>query len=426
MIKRVTLITIVVALIAFIILLYWSVSSTDEVYSRTTLIDFETMEEIDFRDYDSILVSASTSYKADKIKKLFQGEQYREAWAAQVKIPIVFLDTLKGGMTITKEGGGNQTHSLKLKDSSGVTYTLRSVNKDAKKLIPKFLKTLGLQNIVTDGISAQHPYAALLVAKLADRANVLNTHPKMVFVPKHDQLGKYTSEYGNRLYLFEYESEGDVNWTNIETVTEILDTDDLQELKQEIGDSLIIDQRALVRSRLFDLLIGDWDRHTKQWGWAINKTDSAYVALPIAADRDNAFFNIQGIVPSFLSNKHVVRELRPFKKDIDYLEGLVYPFDRYFLLETDKELFVEEAKKLQQLLSDEFLNDALKVWPKNIADLDGQEIISKMKERRDDMVEYAIKFNAIIKKQGPVNEALKGSEDLELGPDLKGCFNCTR
>ena len=422
--KKTIIVSLIVTLTVFVLLLYWSTSSTDKIYTKSIIYNIDNLETTNFRDYDSIELSPSDLYVADEIKKLFQGEQYRAAWSAKVKVPIVFLDTLKGGMTVKEEGGGKQTHSLEMKGADGITYTLRSVNKDAKALIPDFLKTLNLENIVVDGISAQHPHAATLAAELARSAQVLHTNPQMYFVPKQKRLGSFNDDFGNRLYLLEYETKSDVNYTPLESIIKIIDTDNLQELKQKLRDSLHIDESALVRSRLFDFLIGDWDRHTKQWAWAIQKTEHSYIAIPIAGDRDNAFFNLEGLIPTILANKHVVKELRPFEEDIDYLEGLVYPFDRYFLSQTTENIFIEEAEHLQNLLKDNVIESALEIWPKNVRVLDGDEIIRKIKERRNDLKNYAIQFYTIIQKQGTVTEPLKGSEDLDLSENLVNCFEC--
>ena len=246
----------------------------------------------------------------------------------------------------------------------------------------------------------------------------------MYFVPKQKRLGSFNDDFGNRLYLLEYETKSDVNYTPLESIIKIIDTDNLQELKQKLRDSLHVDESALVRSRLFDFLIGDWDRHTKQWAWAIQKTEHSYIAIPIAGDRDNAFFNLEGLIPTILANKHVVKELRPFEEDIDYLEGLVYPFDRYFLSQTTENIFIEEAEHLQNLLKDNVIESALEIWPKNVRALDGDEIIRKIKERRNDLKNYAIQFYTIIQKQGTVTEPLKGSEDLDLSENLVNCFEC--
>ena len=421
--KRILYFFIILLIIA-LGLLYWSTSSTDQVFKKSELINIKNINSVDFKTKDSVLIAASSLFKADEVKKLMQGEQYRKAWSTPVKVPVMYLDTLFGGVTIEKEGGGKQTHSLKLKTKNDIELTLRSVNKDPEALIPEFAKTLGLENIVVDGISAQHPYAAILVAKLAEHAKVHHTNPKLVFVPKQNALKHYNDKYGNRLFLLEYETESKTNWTKENNVVEILDTEDLQELKLEQKEQLTVDKKALIRVRLFDLLIGDWDRHTKQWGWIVKQENEALKAIPIAGDRDNAFFSVDGVLPTILSDKNVVPELRPFTSEIDFMPGLVYPFDQYFLIKTSEELFVEQAKQLQQLLTDEVLEQSLSVWPKQIAEIDGEEIISKIKSRRNHLIEYAKQFKAEIDKKGLVNQPLKGSEDINLPEKLLQCFEC--
>ncbi|WP_037320037.1 hypothetical protein [Salegentibacter sp. Hel_I_6] len=416
---------IFILLVGFIALVYFSLASTDKEFETASIEDFEDLESIDFQEYDSVLVAASSLYKTNPLKNIMQGENYREAWATPVKIPVLFLDTLYGGMEIIKEGGGTQTHSLRLKDKDGYLYSLRSVNKDPSTHVPEFARKLGLQNIVIDAISASHPYGAILTASLSEKAGVLHTHPKVVFVPEQEFLGdKYNDKYANRLFLLEYETEGKKNWTKYDYVDEIIDTKHLQELKDKHPEKVSIDKNALVRARLFDMLIGDWDRHAKQWGWVIQENDDTFKAIPVAGDRDNAFFKLGGVIPGIISNENIEPEVRPFEKEIDYLPGLVYPNDVYFLTETPIEIFTTEAKKLQELMSDEAIADAFKIWPKEIYELDGKEIAEKIKSRRENLVEYAKEFHRIITEKKLLNEPLKGSEDIEISPELIRCFEC--
>lgn len=421
--KKILLI-IGIILVVFIVLIYISVSGPAEELKTYEIEGIENLTDIDFKEHDSILIAASTLYKGNVLKKLMQGGNYRNAWSTPIKVPVVFLDTLKGGMKIVKEGGGKQTHSLRLKTKKEAIYTLRSINKDPKPLVPEFAHTLGMENIVIDGISAQHPYAAVVVAALADEIDVLHTHPQIVFVPEQSALDEYNDKYGNRLYLLEYETKGKKNWTTFKDVDEIMDTDNLQKLKMKHGDKVSVDKRALVRARLFDLLIGDWDRHAKQWGWVVQKNDDYYKAIPLPADRDNAFFNISGLVPTIISNQNITPELRPFQKEIDYLPGLVMPFDVYFLQSVPLEMFIEEAKYIQQHLTNEAVDKALKVWPATFYDLDGKEIAAKIKIRRNDLTDYAKRFKEVLDTKELLQEPLKGSEDVELSDGLIECFDC--
>ncbi|RXJ45821.1 hypothetical protein [Gelidibacter gilvus] len=417
-------ITIGAVLVLFIILLYWSLNSTPKNYGTSTIVNLDNVNTINFKDYDSLTISASTLYEASDLKKMMQGEHYRDAWATPVKVPVVFLDTLLGGLTIVKEGGGNQTKSLKLQDSIGNKYALRSINKTPAPLIPEFAKTLGLENIIIDGISAQHPYAATVVALLADAAHILHTSPKVYFIPKQEALEEYNEDYGNKLFLFEHETESKTNWTTIKNVSTIIETDDLQELKLKRGDTLKIDEHALVRARLFDLVIGDWDRHAKQWGWVIKEEENGQVAIPLPADRDNAFFNIGGIVPNIIASKNVTPEMRPFQKDIDYLPGLIQDFDVYFLKSTPEYVFVEEAQQLQKLLTDQVIENAVRQWPAQIYKLDGLEIENKLKSRRDELQTYAKEFQRLLVEKPYPTSPLKGSEDVKFNGHYLNCFEC--
>ncbi|MDX1719502.1 MAG: hypothetical protein R3353_05035 [Salegentibacter mishustinae] len=414
-----------ILLIGFIGLIYFSVSSTDKEFETVTIQEFDDLESIDFRRHDSVEVAASSLYKANELKDIMQGENYREAWTTPVKVPVLFLDSLYGGVEIVKEGGGTQTHSLRLKDKNGFLYSLRSVNKDPSTHVPEFARSLGLENIVIDAISASHPYGAILAASLSEKAEVLHTHPKVVFVPKQEFLGKpYNEKYGNRLFLLEYETEGEENWTDYKNVYKILDTKNLQELKEEDPAQVSIDKNAFVRARLFDMLIGDWDRHAKQWGWVVQKEGENFKAIPLAGDRDNAFFNLGGVIPEIIANKNIEPEVRPFEKEIKHMPGLVYPNDVYFLTNTPVEIFTAEAKNLQDLLTDDAITDAFKVWPKNIAEQNSKEITEKIKSRRDNLVEYAKEFHRIINERELLNKPLKGSEDIKISPQLMKCFEC--
>ena len=415
---------VVILLLAFLVLVYISVSGNRD-FETAVIVDIDDVENIDFRDHDSVLVAASTLYRGNILKQTMQGKNYREAWTTPVRVPVVFLDTLKGGMQIVKEGGGSQTHSLRIKGRDGILYSLRSINKDPESHVPEFAKTLGLENIVIDGISAQHPYGAVAAASLSEIAGVLHTHPRPMFIPKQKVLEDHNEKYGDRLFLLEYETQGDVNFTPYENVVKIIETDDLQELKMEMGDRLIIDRSALVRARLFDLLIGDWDRHAKQWGWALQESIEGYKAIPLPGDRDNAFFKIDGVIPAIVSNKNVEPLVRPFEKEIDYLPGLVYPFDVYFLRGTPEEIYIKEATGLQQIFSEGNIREALqRAWPKALYDLNGEEIISKMMQRKNDLVDYAIEFRNIIEAKESLTTPLKGSEDIIFSPRQLECFDC--
>ena len=424
--KKLTYI-VVILIILFFVIVYISVNSNTKKNEVSVLVNIDNVDTFNFKNHDSVFVAASYLYQANELKTIMQGEHYRKAWATPIKAPIVFLDTLGGGSEIIDVGGGKQTKSLKLKSKNGFIYTLRSINKNPDPLIPDFLKTLGLDDIIVDGISAQHPYAAIPIAYLSKALGLLHTHPKVVFLPKQRVLGKYNNQFGNKIFLLEYEIKGKQNWTHYKNVNDIIDTDHLIEFKNIKNNRLKIDKELLIKQRLFDLIIGDWDRHAKQWGWAITNIENQLTAIPIATDRDNAFFDAEGIIPSIISQPLLVKEMRSFKKEIDYMPGLVQPFDRYFLIHTDVDIFTKQAKLLKSQLTDDIIEHAINTWPKKIKDIDGETIKNKIKCRRSDILDYAIMFKNTIDDEGFFEDwPLKGCEDLKIDDDLKKCFDCVQ
>ncbi|UWX54621.1 hypothetical protein NYZ99_17385 [Maribacter litopenaei] len=125
-----------IIILIFVLFTYISIFSTNKEKSISVVQNKEDLKSNDFFHYDSVLVAPSTLYEANAIKNIIQGEQYRRAWSTPIPFKVLNLDTLLGGMKILKEGGGQQTHSLKLESEEGFIYSLRSINKDPEPLVP--------------------------------------------------------------------------------------------------------------------------------------------------------------------------------------------------------------------------------------------------------------------------------------------------
>lgn len=422
-VKRIAFSILSVAVL-MVLLVYIKIVNENIENNVCEIQNISNLDSINFRKFNSVKLSASNAYKSDGFKNFLQGKNYRAAWETVVDVPILYLDTLYGGVKVIKQGGGQQTKSLRLANDEGLILTLRSINKNPKPLVPDAIEKLGLSNMVTDGISGQHPYAAIVVSKLADATGVLHTNPNVVYVPKQPTLGeKYNFSYGNKIYLLEYENKGNVNWSKFEDVEMILDNDGLQKRNTSAFGSIKIDKAQLIRSRLFDIVIGDWDRHAKQWGWLLQKKDTTYSAIPFPMDRDNAFFNVEGVLPSLISNKNITPHLQSFSSDIEFM-GLVYDFDIYYLQGTTQKDFITEAKKIQNLLTDKKIEDAFKVWNKDLYQQDAKRLIKTIKKRRNNLLETAKEFKRVLDNRPLLKKPLRGSDIEDTALSSIKCFEC--
>src|SRR5690606_19025480 len=121
------------------------------------------------------------------------------------------------------------------------------------------------ENIVQDGIASSHPYGALVIPPLARAAGIPTSHPSVVYVPPQDALGIYNTDIGNRVFLFEERAGGNMSgFADFDGADESVSTEDLLEYIAE-SPRHVVDQQAVLRARLFDIWIGDWDRHDDQW-----------------------------------------------------------------------------------------------------------------------------------------------------------------
>jgi hypothetical protein len=82
--------------------------------------------------------------------------------------------------------------------------------------------------------------------------------------------------------------------------TAILSTGDLW--KRFLAGEARVHDRALLRARLFDLWIEDWDRHNRQWRWLQRGEGAPFEPLP--EDRDQAFSRFGGLLLSIARATH--------------------------------------------------------------------------------------------------------------------------
>src|SRR6202008_643597 len=70
-----------------------------------------------------------SKFSTSRSRMTWMGSNYREEWNTPIKVPLLNLAKEKGGLTPVKRGGGKQTKSLRLEDSQGRQYTIRSIQK---------------------------------------------------------------------------------------------------------------------------------------------------------------------------------------------------------------------------------------------------------------------------------------------------------
>ncbi len=366
---------------------------------------------------DSITVSVVSRY--DSVsglhRKIF-GENYRKEWAANTRLPVIKISEIMGGLVPTELGGGHQSRSLRLKDSSGKEWVLRSVNKYSEGLAPEVVKGSIYEKWVDDNFSAQHPYSALIVPLLAEAVKVPHTNPVIGLVAPDKTLGKFEKEFAGTICLLE-EREPLGESDNTPKMLAELDEDNDHRL----------DSGAFLRARLLDLLIADWGRHEDQWRWVDTKKGDGKDYLVIPRDRDQVFYVNEGILPKAASSISLLSFLEGFNSSYKdpsafFINGR--KLNQQFLNQYSYEEWMQITREFISALPDSVLKNAVKLLPLSSYELKGELIFSKLQGRRDNLLNamdtyYRFLFNII-----DIRTSDK-AERVEINENANGAIHLT-
>jgi len=359
------------------------------------------LSDIDYSDSTISAYPNGEKFQASNFKRVFFGDNYREEWMIPVEVPV-FDFRKKGGLEIVQKGGNGQTKSLRLENDKKQQWVLRSLDKDPSKVIPEAVKMQLAVDVVQDQMSASLPWAALSVPRLADAAGIYHTNPEIVYLTKDPRLGPYMDDVWEGLYLFEERPNG--NRKDVESFgrsKDIIGTPDMLDAFTDDHENQM-DQVHLLKSRLFDVYIGDWDRHEDQWRWAGFKDGNETLYRAVPRDRDQTFFLSEGFFPWISSRKFALRITQGFDYEIKDMGGLVSQgrwLDRRFLSDLSKEEWFEIASQMQAGLTDETLTAAINDMPPQIAEIRGDITLNKLKTRRDKLPAFAEEYYSIISKK---------------------------
>lgn len=364
---------------------------------------------------DSALVTVGRHYRKSGFHNLFFGKHYRELWATPVKLPVIDLNRAQGGLKPVSMGGGFQTTSLTLETKDGRPFVLRSLDKDPYKTLPGFLRKTFVVNVVRDQTSAGNPFAPLVIPPLSEAAGIYYTNPKLYYVAENDSsFGKYGDRIRGKVMLLEEKYDGRKALTPMfGKADDLLDSEDV--LKDHyLNNKHQFDQQLFARSRLFDLLIADWDRHEGQWQWAQFKTGKTNLYQPVPKDRDQTFYKFDdGIITWLASRPFLIRKFQTFKDHYGYLPGWLFNarfIDARALNAVSRQDFKRHAEGLKASLTDEVLAQALTQLPPPVYQKNAAETLRKLKGRRDKLPQAADEMYLYLAREVLVT----GSDEDEI------------
>lgn len=345
------------------------------------------------------------------------GKRYAEDYSVPVAAKVVYIDTLLGGLSPIRKGGGNQSKTLHLKASDGRRYVMRAMKKQATQLIQNGMfkdqyvgdqfKNTYSEKLVQDIFTGSYPYIPFVIGILADAVDLAHLNPKLYYMPKQKALGNFNDEFGDELYLFEeHASDGHKELASGNFTGNIISTMDM--IKEIASDeSKVIDEQSYIKARLFDMLIGDWDRHQDQWRWLEFKEKGNTIYKPLPRDRDQAFSILSdGIIADAVVR--IIPEARSYRKystDLKDVEGFnlnSFPLDKAFITNSDKSVWDEQVLLIQTKITDDIIDEAFSAIPKGVNQATIAEIKSMLRIRKNNLQKISDRYFELVNKNAVV------------------------
>lgn len=363
---------------------------------------------------DSILTSI---YDAEdypnEVTRALWGNLNREMYYDSIKLPVFYFEDYPHKLEPNRRGGGNQTNSLHLINAKGQEYQLRSVKKDGSRILGGVFAGTFVVDILEDVFTYGHPYGALVLDELADSAKVYHTNPKLVYLPRQPRLGIFNQDFGGEVYLFEERPDEDGSHVpTFGSSSQIVGTDDMmEEVLEDYTHHL--DTNWMIRSRLFDFMIGDWDRHQDNWRWSTFRGDTVdgvlYRAVP--RDRDMVFTDFSGFMISILNRTTPqLRQFQTYGKDIPRMKWYgEYPkfYDRRFIAPTPWPQWKQAVEYIQNNVSDSLIQRAISSMPASGYAYSGDDLVEIMQHRKKTLMEISREYYELLAE----NVDLLGTND---------------
>jgi len=338
------------------------------------------------RAQDSISVRIYPKYdKVGKFHRFLFGENYRKEYAIAVKVPVIKISVIKGGLTPTQRGGGNQSHSLRLVDTQGKEWVLRSVEKFPEILLPAIFRKTFAGEVVKDNMSAQNPFSALIVPEIARAAGVPHSDPMIGWVVPDEKLGAFAKVFQNTLCLLEEREPAG-------------DTDNSEKMMRKLNDNndYTYDGPLFLKAKALDALLGDWDRHEDQWRWKpIKKDNGTTMYQPIPRDRDQVFYLSEGVIPRYAQASWLLPMIQGYERNLPDINWFFWEgrtlYSKWFS-GMDEAEWKRIVNEFCASITDEVMERALKKLPEPGYSLRHDRLLAQMKERRAKLPEMMMKY----------------------------------
>ena len=349
------------------------------------------LSRVPSRQPETTLQAAGKQYGAGWFHRFLMGSEYREVWTTPITVPVLDMDTYAGGVRAVSGTGGQQSKSLRLQATDGRQFfsaqstripralSRRSCGRPLRRVWRGIRPARHCRRRPGRGPAAQGRRHSPL--RSGDRRPA-----------RRRAHGEFRSEFAGLMGTIEDRVGGSGPAAHWGGATEIVLTDTLFARLERSSDDQV-DGPAFLTARLFDVLIGDWDRHRDQWRWAYFGDSLPRRWVPIPLDRDQAFAKYDGFL--LWIARQSAPQLTDFKGAYSNPVGAAWngrDLDRRLLIGLSWSDWEAVVSRLTAALSDSVIQDAVAALPPEHLQLIGSRLTEWIIQRRNGLPKEARKY----------------------------------
>lgn len=350
------------------------------------------------------------------------GKHYSDLYYKPITAKVASLNSLYGGLSVYKQIP--LLHSVILDDRNQQKYLLKPLGGSSSFLESKFFrdvyrtedfKDTYLNDFITEAYTIIHPYMFIVSESLAKSANLSSSNPDIFYIAECS--GTDTIADGS---LIENKLVGISQLPDVNNRKVISDEQELlDELHQ--NNHIQVDQQTYIRTRLFDMLIGDWNKVPENWYWIRSAEGDSVIYYPHVSDRSHAFSKVDGVLFKELLNMLGVGFISNYDKqlkNVEKINRLVYPLDIAVTQKSSQSAWLAEARKIKEQLTDNEIDRAFSKLPLEMQNKETDVLKENLKARKNDLENIARKYY-IHMQNTPVITGTNGDDRFVIGHDNK-------
>jgi len=324
-------------------------------------------------------------YQASKFKTKMMGQHYRKEWTTPVELPFLDIGSIEGGMIPYAKGGGKQTDALKFVLSDGRQYGFRSVNKNTARDEDFILNNTIATDFSQDLISNQLPFGDVVTSILLDQTDILHMRPRAYVMPDDSRLGPFQKEFAGVVGTLEERPKSKKKGRPGFRGADKIISSNLMYRYLFKNNKHTVDPQSVARAMMFDLWVGDWDRHGDNWKWAGYKKDGHYLFKPVPKDRDHVFAIYEGWIAG--TYEKLLPHAAAFTEEINSIYSFMFQgrhLTNFLNSKMKMEDWQEAADYLQATFNEQIIDEAFEMMPPEIRSFSKERIkkilLSRLKE----------------------------------------------